>query len=101
MSKIHGNSKKSKKLHHLYAIHDREEEKVFKYGISGKPLSENDKSNRAEGQVSIFNKLVGWSRFFAKILIRNISGRKKADKIERKYIKKFTEEYGEPPRGNT
>lgn len=100
MSKIHGNSKKSKKLHHLYAIHDREEENIFKYGISGEPLTEDDKSNRAEAQVSLFNKLVGWSRFFAEILRRNIAGRKKADKLEKKFIDDFTEENGKPPRGN-
>ncbi|MGK0364785.1 MAG: hypothetical protein ACI85O_001843 [Saprospiraceae bacterium] len=100
MSGIHGNSRKSDKLHHLYAIHDREEENIFKYGISGEPLSEDDKSSRAEGQISIFNKLVGWSRFFVEILRRNIAGRKKADKLERRFIDDFTEEHGKPPRGN-
>jgi len=38
---FHGNSRQSTKEHHLYAIHDKEEADVFKYGISDKPIGED------------------------------------------------------------
>ena len=39
--KLHGNSRKSKKDCHLYAIYDTEENALFKYGISDKPIGKD------------------------------------------------------------
>jgi len=44
--RFHGNSNKNNKAHHLYAIHDVEEDDVFKYGISSKPIDEDGYSSR-------------------------------------------------------
>lgn len=64
--KKHGNSFENEEEHHLYEIRDRETKDVFKYGICGKPLRPDSTSSRANAQVRLFNKLVGWSRFFCK-----------------------------------
>lgn len=85
----HGNSKNSDREHHLYAINDRKRKGLYKYGISGRTLKEDGSSPRANEQVSLFNRVVGWSRFFAEILLTGIKGRKKAETIERDYIKEY------------
>jgi len=43
---FHGNSRKNTTQQHLYAIHDKEEADVFKYGISDKPIGEDGYSQR-------------------------------------------------------
>ncbi len=96
----HGNSSKSKRLHHLYEIRDKQENDVFKYGISGQPIKKDGYSRRVRSQLSLLNLAAGWARYFAKILLRNISGRKKARKTEREYIQKYSEKHGKRPRGN-
>lgn len=98
--KPHGNSKKSERLHHLYEIWDRKKDATFKYGISGDPLNKDGASSRAEKQVRLFNRVAGWLRFFARILIKNIKGRKKARLLEEEHIKEYAEKYGEKPDGN-
>lgn len=97
---FHGNSKKNNRDHHLYAIHDSEEEDIFKYGISDKPIGEDGYSRRMREQVDYLNRAVGWLRFFAEILIRGIAGRKKALKIEDEHIDAYRERHGRNPRGN-
>lgn len=99
--KVHGNSHQNKDLHHLYEIRDRELQDTFKYGISSDPLLEDGSSPRASTQVKLFNKVVNWARFFAKVLVTGIPGRKKAEELERTYIEKYEEEHGRPPRGNS
>ena len=41
-----------------------------------------------------------WLRFFARILIANISGRKEDKRIERQHIRSYKEKNGQNPRGN-
>jgi hypothetical protein len=96
----HGNSKESKKPHHLYEIRDSKNNEVFKYGICGDPLNADGSSPRANDQVSLFNTVVGWARFFALILITGIQGRKKARELEDQYIEEYTKKHGKRPRGN-
>lgn len=96
----HGNSLGNKKPHHLYEIWDKEEGDVFKYGISQDPIDEDGLSNRIRIQLDILNLAANWIRYFARILIRNIPGRKKARELERKYIEDYKENHGRKPRGN-
>jgi len=55
----HGNSSENDKPHHLYAILDKEENDVFKYGISDNPIDERDSSDRMRNQVNYRNRAVG------------------------------------------
>lgn len=97
---FHGNSNKNQKEHHLYAIHDQEEEDVFKYGISDKSVGDDGYSKRMREQVDYLNRAVGWLRYFATILIRGIMGKSKARQIEDEHIEAYREEHGRYPRGN-
>ena len=51
-------------------------------------------------QVNLGNLFVGWIRFFANIILKNIQGREKAEEIEREYIDAYEEKHGRKPRGN-
>ncbi len=97
---FHGNSKKNEKEHHLYAIHDKEENDIFKYGISDKAIGEDGYSRRMREQVDYLNRAVGWFRYFAEILIRGIAGKSKAREVEDDYIDTYYKKYGRNPRGN-
>jgi hypothetical protein len=55
----HGNSLNNDKEHHLYAIHDRKEKDIFKYGISDKPIGEDGYSARMREQINYLNAAVG------------------------------------------
>jgi len=79
--KPHGNSKKSKRPHHLYEIRDQ-------------------KKNDVCEQVSLFNTIVGWMRFFARILLTDIPGGKRAREIEDEYIDMYRKNHARPPGGN-
>jgi len=48
----------------------------------------------------LYNIVVGFVRFFARILIKNIPNRKEALKIEKDHIKAYKEKHGWKPRGN-
>ncbi len=96
----HGNSNLNNKLHHLYEIRDSVDDVVFKYGISHDPIDEDGYSNRMRAQVNFLNLGVDWLRFFARILIVDIGGRKEAKRIERNYIRTFKDQNGHNPRGN-
>jgi hypothetical protein len=98
--RFHGNSKKNTRLHHLYVIDDAEENDIFKYGISDKPIDADNYSSRMREQVDYLNRAVGWFRFSAEILIRDIDGRAKALDIENTYINAYKKKYGRNPRGN-
>ncbi|MBL7795851.1 MAG: hypothetical protein JNJ90_05040 [Saprospiraceae bacterium] len=97
---FHGNSNKNQKEHHLYSIYDKEENDVFKYGISDKPVGDDGYSKRMREQVDYLNRAVGWLRYFAAILIRGIIGKSKARQIEDEHIEAYREENGRYPRGN-
>jgi URI fold toxin 2 len=99
MSK-HGNSNKNNKPHHLYEIRDAVDDEVFKYGISHDPIDEDGYSNRMRVQVDFLNLGVKWLRFFARILLIGIPGKKEAKRIEKHYIRQYKEEHGHNPRGN-
>ncbi len=100
MAKKHGNSNKNEKPHHLYEIFDKQKKEVFKYGISSNSIDEDGLSKRVKNQVALFNRLVNWTRFIGKIIIKNITGRIKAKEIEREYIEAFERKHGKKPRGN-
>lgn len=100
MKKRHHNALDSKEPQHLYAIHDRKREDVYKYGISSDPIGEDGLSDRVRDQVNLFNLIAGWARFFAEIILRNIPGRRRARQIEDKYIERYRQEHGRKPRGN-
>jgi URI fold toxin 2 len=97
---FHGNSNKNTKEHHLYAIHDLEENDVFKYGISDKSIDDEGQSKRMREQVDYLNRAVGWLRYFAEIIMRGIAGKAKARELEDKYIKTYRTKHGRNPRGN-
>lgn len=96
----HGNSLENDKVHHLYEIYDNELDDTFKYGISDKPIGKDGLSSRVREQVNMFNLVVGWIRFFGRILIKGIQGRKKARDLEDKHIDDYVEKQGKRPRGN-
>lgn len=98
--KDHGNSHKNQKDHHLYAIHDRKHEDIFKYGISADPIEEDGLSDRIRKQLNLFNLIAGWARFFVEIILRKIPGRKSAEEIETKYIEEYRKKHGRKPAGN-
>ena len=98
--KPHANSHDNDALHHLYEIFDVERDNVFKYGICGKPLNVDGSSPRANDQIALFNRVVGMVRFFARILLVGIDGRKHAEEIENEYIRTFRDKFGQNPPGN-
>ena len=100
MGKIHRNSHENQEEHHLYAIYDKEDDDVVKYGISCEPFGNDGLSDRVRKQLKIFNVLVGWTRFFAKIILRGIKGRKRAEEIENDHIEAYRKKHGRKPRGN-
>jgi hypothetical protein len=97
---MHRNSLDNDEPHHLYGIFDKQEEEVFKYGISSDPIDDDDLSRRIRRQLRILNLGAGWLRYFAKILLRGIAGRRRAEEIEDEYIKAFEKDKGRMPRGN-
>jgi hypothetical protein len=100
MKPVHGNNHKNDKEHHLYEIYDKEDEEIYKYGISDKPIGKDGLSSRLRDQLALFNNVVGWLRFVGEIILTGIAGRKKAEDIEDEYIDKHEEEHGHRPRGN-
>lgn len=100
MPSRHGNSNRNKKPHHLYEIRDSVDDDVFKYGVSHDPIGEDGYSNRMRTQVNFLNLGVNWLRFFARILIFDIPGRKEAKRLEREHIRAYKKQHGRRPRGN-
>lgn len=96
----HGNSNQSNRPQHLYEIRDKQEDTVFKYGISDNPIDEDGLSKRIRNQLVILNLAAGWERYYATILIQNIEGRKAALALEKEYIDAYEEKFGVKPRGN-
>lgn len=97
----HKNSDDSEELHHLYEIVDKVDFDTFKYGISSGPISKKDgMSKRMRVQLQFANLIDNWARFFTRILIHDIPGRKEAKRIEREHIQAYKEKHGQRPRGN-
>lgn len=96
----HGNSHENDKLHHLYEIKDKQEEDIFKYGISADPIEADGISKRLRNQLNLMNLIAGWLRYFSNILIRDIEGRKEAERIERAHIDAYEKKHGRKPKGN-
>ncbi len=97
---FHGNSNKNEKLHHLYEIRDSTDDDVFKYGISHDEIGTDGLSERCREQVNFLNLGVNWLRFFGRILLFNIPGRREAKRIEREHVKRYEQIHGRKPRGN-
>lgn len=98
--KPHGNSLDNDRPHHLYEIHDAADNELFKYGISHDPIDEDGLSKRIRLQLRLLNLGANWIRYFAKIILTNIPGRKVAKEIEQDHIDAYREEHGHNPRGN-
>lgn len=97
---MHGNDQRDPAEHHLYKINDRERKGVYKFGISSQALNQDGSSPRANEQVNLFNKVVGWARFFTTILLTGIQGRAQAQDLEEQHAKEYEEKYGHQPPGN-
>jgi hypothetical protein len=96
----HKNSYKNQDAHHLYEIIDRVDDDVFKYGISCKPIGKDGQSERMREQVNLLNRIDKWLRFFARILVHNIPGKREARRLETELIQNYEKKNGEKPRGN-
>ena len=94
------NSNQSMKPHHLYEIVDKEGEDTFKYFISCDPIGKDGISDRMRKQISFLNRIFEWARFFGRILIFDIPGKKEARRIEKQHIKDYERIYGRKPKGN-
>jgi URI fold toxin 2 len=98
--KTHANSHQNEEEHHLYEIFDLAEQDIYKYGVCGEPLRADGSSPRAERQVRAFNRLVGFFRFVARVLLTGIPGRKRAEEIEDEHVDAYEAKNGRRPRGN-
>ena len=98
--KPHGNSYQNNKAHHVYVIYDKQDDVVYKYGISHDTIDSDGLSARLRDQLDLFNRITGWSRFYAEILHQDIQGRLKAREIEQNLIIEYKKEHGHRPLGN-
>ena len=97
---IHGNSYKNRRLHHVYVIFDKQDDDIYKYGISHDPIDADGLSARLRDQLDLFNRIAGWQRFYAEILHYEIEGRLAARQIEQTLIREYRQLYGRCPIGN-
>lgn len=97
---VHRNSYQNDDLFHLYEIIDRIDESVFKYGISSKPIDKDGTSSRMREQVNLLNRIDKWNRFYARIILSDIEGKKEARLLEISFIKEYEQKYKDKPRGN-
>ncbi len=96
----HKNSNLNEDVHHLYEIIDKTDGQTFKYGISCELLGTDGISDRIRKQINALNRVDNWQRFYAKILVFNIAGKKEARRLEREHIENYEQTYGQKPRGN-
>jgi hypothetical protein len=97
---LHKNSDDNEDLHHLYEIVDKIDNDTFKYGISCDPIGKDGLSKRMRVQLRFANAIDEWKRFFARIILFDIQGRKEAKRIESEHIRTYKEKHGRRPRGN-
>ncbi len=99
--KVHGNSLKSQKKHHVYQIDDRTQMDIYKYGISGGKLNKNGTSRRANRQANKLNRPLSFIRYIPKVLFTNIPGRVAALAIEYNLVCNiYLKQKGRKPDGN-
>jgi len=98
--KYHGNDLDDPSDQHLYAVYDHEEKKLFKFGLSNKPIGANGKCSRMEEQERAGNLWSNSIRYVARILIRVISGRRRGRAAEDDAVRKYAAKHGQLPRGN-
>ena len=98
--KTHGNSKKSNKPQHLYAIVDTTDGSIYKYGISGGKLNKNGTSGRANTQANKLNKAANFKRYRPVVLHSNIANREIALTMEYSYVYGYKQVHGSKPIGN-
>lgn len=96
----HRNSDDNDAPHHLYEIVDKTDNDVFKYGISCDPIGKDGLSKRMRVQLRLANLIDDWARFFSRIILFDIPGRKEAKRIESEHIRAYKEKNGRRPRGN-
>ncbi len=96
----HRNSDDNDELHHLYEIVDKLDNDIFKYGISCDPIAKDGMSKRMRVQLTFVNLIDKWTRFFARIIVHDIPGRKEAKRIESEHIQAYKDKHGSRPRGN-
>jgi hypothetical protein len=96
----HGNSYKNQKPHHVYVVYDKQDDDIFKYGISHDPIESDGLSARLRDQLDLYNRIAGWGRFHAEILFTDIDGRIKAREIEQNLIRTYAQQFGRRPKGN-
>lgn len=96
----HGNSHQNQRPHHLYEIWDETDQETFKFGISNDPVTDDGLSKRLRQQVSLYNLIAGFIRYIGRILIVNIQGREKAERLEDQHIDDFEAKHGRFPKGN-
>jgi hypothetical protein len=96
----HRNSNENMDPHHLYEIVDTTDNDIFKYGVSWETIDKDGLSSRARSQIAYLNRLYEWVRFFGRILITDIAGKKAAKEIESKFIKDYELKHGRKPKGN-
>ena len=96
----HGNSYQYKKLHHVYVIYDKQDDNIYKYGMSHDLIETDGLSARLRDQLDLFNRIAGWTRFHSEILYYNVSGRVQAREIEQKLIRDHKDLHGHRPVGN-
>ncbi len=96
----HRNSDNNDGPHHLYEIVDKVDNDIFKYGISSDPIEKDGLSKRMRVQVRLANLIDNWARFFARIILHDLPGRREAKRIESEYINAYKSKNGRRPRGN-
>ena len=97
---VHGNSYQNKKLHHVYIIYDKQDDDIYKYGISHDVVDSDGLSTRLRDQLDLFNRIAGWARFYGEIISQNIEGRLAAREQEQSLINAYKNEFGKRPNGN-
>jgi URI fold toxin 2 len=97
---IHGNSYQNKKIHHIYVIYDKQEDDIYKYGISHDAIDVDGLSARLRDQLDLFNRIAGWSRFYGEIIVSDIEGRLSARQQEQTLINAYKIANGQRPKGN-
>ncbi len=97
---VHGNSYQNRKMHHVYVIFDKQDDDIYKYGISHDPIDVDGLSDRLRDQLDLYNRIAGWQRFYAEILHSEIDGRLAARQIEQTLIREYKQTHGRRPTGN-
>jgi hypothetical protein len=72
---VHGNFYQNTKPHHISIIFDKQDDDIYKYGMSHDPIDADGLSSRLRDQLDLYNRIAGWARFYGEIIERNIEGR--------------------------